>query len=345
MSTQTCPQCQAEIVGRFHFCLECGAPLELAKSLTPPPIASTPIPHVQASVPPKQESIPVNAHEPAPYVASEVTPPPFHLDDEDDEVEVSSNEQPALEALNIDQLLESKEKEERAALHKESISYLDLVLIRSPDLDSVRFIVKDHSIIGREEGHLIFKDDPYISPVHATLFYKNGSLFIRDENSYNGVYLRLYEPKELAIGENFIAGEQMFSLESEPQPMSILAMQSDSNTKFFANSAKNTLGYYLTQKLDGGQHGAVYPFTETSITIGRQGCDVNAPLDRFMSSRHCHVSLINDQVILTDTGSKNGTFVKVQGEHQLNEGDYILIGKQLLQVQPHQSGSRSKVSI
>ena len=63
------------------------------------------------------------------------------------------------------------------------------------------------------------------------------------------------------------------------------------------------------------------------------------------SSRHCHVSLIDDQVILTDTGSKNGTFVKVQGEQELKEGDYILLGKQLLQVQPHQTGSRSKVSI
>ncbi len=101
----------------------------------------------------------------------------------------------------------------------------------------------------------------------------------------------------------------------------------------------------MTQILDGGQEGAIYPFIESSITVGRQGCDVNAPMDRFMSSRHCHVSLINEEVILTDTGSKNGTFVKVDGEQILNVGDYVLIGKQLLQVQPHQPGSRSKVAI
>ena len=343
MSSQTCPQCNAEIVGRFHFCLECGAPLELAKSLTPPPEVNVSSSQSQA----EYANISTERSEEAPKSSllnsTKGTPAPFQLDE--DESDEDPNEQSALEALNIPQLLKSKEREEREALKKSTIKYLDLALIRSPDLDSVRFVVKDHSIIGREEGHLIFKDDPYISPVHATLYYRNGSLFIRDENSYNGVYLRLYEPKALSIGENFIAGEQMFSLESEPQPLAVHAQQSDSNTKFFANSAKNNLGYYLTQTLDGGQHGSVYPFTETSITIGRQGCDVNAPLDRFMSSRHCHVSLIDDQVILTDTGSKNGTFVKIQGEQELKEGDYILLGKQLLQVQPHQTGSRSKVSI
>ena len=346
MSTQTCPQCHAEIVGRFHFCLECGAPLELAKSLTPPPALSTPAPQDQIDSP-VITSGSSEAQSPSLIKSNKPTPAPFQLDEDelDEESEEHVNEQSALEALNIPQLLESKEEEERVALQKSTIKYFDLALIRSPDLDSVRFVVKDHSIIGREEGHLIFKDDPYISPVHATLYYKNGSLFIRDESSYNGIYLRLFEPKTLCIGENFIAGEQMFALESEPQPMTVPAMESDTNTRFFANSAKNNLGYYLTQTLDGGQHGAVYPFIDTSITIGRQGCDVNAPLDRFMSSRHCHVSLIEDQVILTDTGSKNGTFVKVHEEQELKEGDYILLGKQLLQVQPHQSGSRSKVSI
>ena len=345
MSTQTCPQCNAEIVGRFHFCLECGAPLELAKSLTPPPALSTPTDEDHSPQPVVMSGV-AEVNAPSLIKSHKPTPAPFQLDeDELEEVDEHANEQSALEALNIPKLLESKEEEERVALQKSTIKYLDLALIRSPDLDSVRFVVKDHSIIGREEGHLIFKDDPYISPVHATLYYTNGSLFIRDEDSYNGVYIRLFEPKALSIGENFIAGEQMFILESEPQPMAVPAVKSETNTRFFANSAKNTLGYYLNQTLDGGQLGAVYPFTETSITIGRQGCDVNAPLDRFMSSRHCHVSLIEDQVILTDTGSKNGTFVKVQGEQELKEGDYILLGKQLLQVQPHQSGSRSKVSI
>lgn len=349
MSIQTCPQCQAEIVGRFHFCLECGEPLELAKSLTPPPFAQSPVAVSEQSVPTvdppiadvnvvTSEKIDDQVDEVAIDYLKQITPPPFQIEDEDSHQSVLG-ESAALEALHLSPIPQEEPK------LAPKIEYLDLTLIRSPDLDSVRFVVKDHSIIGREEGHLIFKDDPYISPVHATLYYKGNELYLRDESSYNGIYIRLYEPVELTLGEDFIAGEQVFCLESEPQPVSVPSSHPDSDTRFFANSSKDTLGYYLIQKIDGGQTGAVYPFVDSSITVGRQGCDVNAPMDRFMSSRHCHVSLMSGKILLTDTGSKNGTFVKIKKEQKLNVGDYILIGKQLLQVQPHQPGSRSKVAI
>jgi pSer/pThr/pTyr-binding forkhead associated (FHA) protein len=64
-----------------------------------------------------------------------------------------------------------------------------------------------------------------------------------------------------------------------------------------------------------------------------------------MSSRHCHVSLENERVILTDMGSRNGTFIQVKGETAVSIGDFLLIGKQLLQVQPHQSEAQAHISI
>ena len=343
MSLQTCPQCQAEIVGRFHFCLECGAPLELAQSLTPPPFSSAPVASAPvasapvASAPVVSVPVPPGPVTPPPPM----TPAPLELD-QNEELIHDLDESAALHNLHLPQLTPVRSNDRET---KPQIEYLDLTLIRSPDLDSVRFVVKDHSLVGREEGHLIFKDDPYISPLHATLFYRDDQLFIRDEQSFNGIFIRIHEPKILQPGETFIAGEQVFTLESEPRSVTIPCQQTDLVTRFFANSSKGLLGFYLSQTLDGGQCGAIYPFSDSSITVGRQGCDVNAPLDRFMSSRHCHVSLIDDQVVLTDTGSKNGTFIKIQGEQKLNVGDYILLGKQLLQVQPHQPGSRSKVAI
>ena len=64
-----------------------------------------------------------------------------------------------------------------------------------------------------------------------------------------------------------------------------------------------------------------------------------------MSSRHCHVSLEGNRVILTDMGSRNGTFIQVKKETELSVGDFLLIGKQLLQVQPHQPEAQSHISI
>ena len=377
MSQQTCPQCHAEIVGRFHFCLECGAPLELAQSLTPPPGALSP-----AQVAPAQSPTPKQQLTPAPFQLdqSEQKEPSTHVNEESASLEklkfnqapspmsrelapnlveaspiihnsnpAPRNPSPVPQASPVPRhpspVPQASPVPDLTRVKSQSIDYLDLTLIRSPDLDSVRFVVKDHSLIGREEGHLIFKDDPYISPLHATLFYKNNELYIRDEGTYNGVFIRINEPTSLSVGETFIAGEQVFVLEAEPRSITIPCQQTDLATRFFANTSKGLLGFYLAQTLDGGQSGAIYPFIDSSITVGRQGCDVNAPLDRFMSSRHCHVSLMGDDVVLTDTGSKNGTFVKIQGERRLRVGDYILIGKQLLQVQPHQPGSRSKVAI
>ena len=213
----------------------------------------------------------------------------------------------------------------------------------------MRFVVKNQSAIGREEGHLIFRDDPYISPLHAVLFYHDGDLYIRDEGSLNGIYIRLTEPTPLAPGETFIAGEQVFTLMNNVSALNhpvIEQMSQTSETQFFANSPRLGSQLFLSQKLEGGKIGAIHPFVESSITIGRQGCDVNAPLDRFMSSKHCHVGLMmNQEVTLTDTGSKNGTYIKIHGERKLDVGDYILIGKQLLQVQPHQPGSSSQIAI
>lgn len=343
MSLERCPQCTAEIVGRYHFCLECGAPLEIGKVLTPAPDPSPPqygerdpnadapaqvnpdfSPRVQGSglASPIQEAEPVRQAPPMSSALLEKfqpTPAPFALSDNERTPPINRG------------------------MSSRDIEYLDLTLIRSPDLDSVRFVVKDHSIIGRTQGHLVFKDDPFISPKHATLFYQESGLYIRDEESLNGVFIRINEPTSVEVDEHFIAGEQVYKISDELSPIGRVIPEDDA--QFFANSLKNISPVNLVQLLEHGVEGAVHGFVDSSITIGRQGCDVNAPLDRYMSSRHCHLSLIGENVILTDLGSKNGTFVKVKGERQLKVGDYILVGKQLLQVQPHQPGSRSKVAI
>ena len=223
---------------------------------------------------------------------------------------------------------------------------VDLVLIRSPELKEVRFRVRDRAQIGRSEGNMIFREDPYISPLHATLFYRGGELFIRDEGSFNGVFTRLREPVTLLEGEVFIAGEQMYCVEEYSAGGSFLPDDAEEGVRFFANPKPTSAPKRLTQLLEGGGRGLCAPFTEGSLSVGRQGCDLNFPNDRFMSSRHCHVSVSNDKIVLTDMGSRNGTFVQVKGEAAINIGDFLLIGKQLLQVQPHApNSSQSQVSV
>ena len=251
--------------------------------------------------------------------------------------------EPILGSADLEDSNSSPEVSGAQAAHLDKL--VDLVLIRSPDLPSVRLKVQDQAQIGRNQGHMVFKDDHYISPHHATLIYRDHKLYLRDESSFNGVYIRMTDPVELEPNEIFIAGEQMCLVEDHPQDSSIIRSDLDQETRFFANMKSPALVKRLAQVLDGGQRGICFPFLESSISIGRQDCDLNFPQDRFMSSRHCHVSLQGDRVVLTDMGSRNGTFVRIKGETAIALGDFILVGKQLLQVQPHQVGSQAQVNV
>jgi pSer/pThr/pTyr-binding forkhead associated (FHA) protein len=48
-----------------------------------------------------------------------------------------------------------------------------------------------------------------------------------------------------------------------------------------------------------------------------------------MSGRHARIERRGSTFILTDEGSRNGTFIKTKGEVELKSGDMILVGKQL----------------
>jgi hypothetical protein len=80
--------------------------------------------------------------------------------------------------------------------------------------------------------------------------------------------------------------------------------------------------------MEGGQSGEVYELDEETV-IGRAGGDVTFPHDGFMSGRHARIVRRGNRFILTDEGSRNGTFIKIKGEVELKPGDMILVGKQL----------------
>lgn len=80
--------------------------------------------------------------------------------------------------------------------------------------------------------------------------------------------------------------------------------------------------------MEGGQPGDVYDLKEHTI-IGRVNGDVSFPHDGFMSGRHASIEQHGDKFVLKDEGSRNGTFIRIKGEVELQPGDMVLIGKQL----------------
>lgn len=80
--------------------------------------------------------------------------------------------------------------------------------------------------------------------------------------------------------------------------------------------------------MEGGQQGEVYELKDDTM-IGRVGGEITFPHDGFMSGRHARIVRKGNSFVLTDEGSRNGTFIKIKDEVELKPGDMILIGKQL----------------
>ena len=205
-----------------------------------------------------------------------------------------------------------------------------LTLIRGDGLDGVTFtLAGEEHYAGRIDCPLLFPDDPYLAPVHANFFYRDGSLVVRDEQTLNGIYLRITGSVPLALGTRFLVGEQVLELSATP------AVSDDAETDgtYFYASPRRPSVMRVSQMLRGGSPGLVVHTATDSAIIGREGNDINFPDDPFISGRHAQVQLTPQGPTLTDLGSRNGTFVRISGERVLRHGDYVFLGQQLLRVE------------
>jgi pSer/pThr/pTyr-binding forkhead associated (FHA) protein len=211
-----------------------------------------------------------------------------------------------------------------------------LILIKGEGMDGVSYVLSaTEHVAGRLEGAILFSDDPLLSPRHANFVYKDNKLHVRDEGSVNGVFVRIIRPLTVDSGATFLVGEQLLRIEAcapETQPVP------DADGTYFYGSPKRPSKLMLTQLLAGGQSGMIFRARDDSLSIGREGNDINFPDDPFISGRHAMVQAVQTpagetRFQIADLGSKNGTFVRVHDETALFHGDYVFLGQQLLRVE------------
>ena len=207
-----------------------------------------------------------------------------------------------------------------------------LILIKGDGMDGVSFhLVGTEHFAGRSEGAILFPEDRLLSPRHANFFYRDGQLYVRDENSQNGVYIRIRNPIVVDPGASFLVGEQLLRIELCPPDTMPLP---DSEGTYFYGSPKRAARIQLVQILAGGEVGMIYRARTDTLSIGREGNDINFPNDPFVSGRHATVSVIEGgRLQITDLGSRNGTFLRIRGQTLLQHGDYVFLGQQLLRVE------------
>ena len=152
---------------------------------------------------------------------------------------------------------------------------------------------------------------------------------MKDVDSLNGVYVRISGNAELVTGATVLLGEQVLTISPAKIPDDI----PDSDGTYYSASIVRPATLEIRQNLRGGQIGWVYRIDGDVVTLGREGNDINFPEDPFISGHHAELRLTNGVLSVTDLGSRNGTFVRVNRERVLNHGDYVFLGQQLLRVE------------
>ena len=204
-----------------------------------------------------------------------------------------------------------------------------LVLIRGEGMEGLSYHLRAEQHVAGRNGNLQFTDDPFVSPRHANFFYRNDRLVVRDEGSLNGVYIRIRGTVEVQFGDAFLAGEQLFRVDSNQLP----ADAPNADGTYFYSSPKHPGPFRIVQIFEGGSLGMVVCARASSLQIGREGGDLNFPGDAYMSGTHCRIEDAGGKLMLTDLNSRNGTYVRIKQERELAHGDYLFLGRKLLRVE------------
>ena len=204
-----------------------------------------------------------------------------------------------------------------------------LILIRGEGVEGLSYQLNaEQHIVGRN-GQLVFPDDPFVSPKHANLFYRNNKLVVRDEGSLNGVFLRIRGTVDVQPNDEVLAGEQLFLIEAPPK----IGDGPSADGTYFYTSPKHQFLFRITQILQGGGYGMCVLARTNALQIGREGGDLNFPNDLYMSASHCKIEESAGKLTLTDLNSRNGTYLRIKDERELAHGDYLFMGRKLLRVE------------
>ena len=105
------------------------------------------------------------------------------------------------------------------------------------------------------------------------------------------------------------------------------------STMFFGGAVQAARAK-LTLIRGDGEDGVSFTLAGTDHLAGRGECPISFPEDTFLSPTHANFRYSNNQLTVRDEGSLNGVFVRINGSVTLAPGTAILVGEQVLTVQP-----------
>jgi len=368
-SVIVCPRCGKENQDHYKFCLGCGAELPRdqaqPKSFTaptppagmpaqpaPPAAAQPPVQQAPAQQPPAQQPPPQQAPPQQPAQPAQEPPAQFGgaaasapADDGPLTCPQCSSSVPrnfkfcgscGYDMTNVQgssagapqQAAPAAQQPAQAAPVASGAQRGTLVLIRPDGTEGESFPLSDTTTVGREAAGP-FASDSYLSPQHAEFRFEGNALSVTDLDSLNGVYLRIARdtPTEVADGAIFRIGQEILRMEYLGKPPA-----GPDGTEPMGSPNP---GYVARIRLVIGRetHGNSYCVPAGGLHLGRERGDVIFPEDGYVSGLHCRLHMDGGKMFITDVGSSNGTFVRVDKQAPVPSGSLLLMGQQLFRAE------------
>ena len=182
--------------------------------------------------------------------------------------------------------------------------------------------------VGKSRGAILFPEDPFVSPLHASLSVREGKLYVRDEGSTSGVMVSVHQ-ELLSPGMLFSVGNHLFRYGGMLEPVP----PTQGRPVVYGAPLPQAI-YLVEEMLVGGRAGRAVVTHGPLLTIGQALCDLAFPGEEGLAPRHCELSPSPAGAMLRDlSGGGLGTYVLLSGERALNPGDRVRIGEQILQVE------------
>lgn len=323
--TVECGRCHGHCIAGTRFCKYCGAQLEpelttlsssmeTAGSGPKQPAASPPAPIPHA---PMQETGRA-VSSPAAQLSPSLSPSPS-----------PSPPQPSPHAVRPAPLWQDAHvpRGTRAPEGK-------LVVIVEDGSEGKTFPLSGRQIdVGRTEGDILLEDDLYVSPRHARLIPHEGAWILRDLGSANRVYLRIRQPHPLRDGDLLLLGLEVLQFQTVSDGERGLGHAIQHGTLLFGSPAIQRRAR-LCQRTVEGVVRDMYHLHRDETVIGRETGDIVFTSDPFLSRRHAVIrrNQVSGEFTVTDLDSSNGTYIAIQEDISLVNGDFVRIGQHLFRV-------------
>jgi hypothetical protein len=168
--------------------------------------------------------------------------------------------------------------------------------------------------------------DRYADAREGRFVFRASTLWYVPNKVLNGTFLLTRREHEVTIGGEIRVGRQLLRLDTFASP--------PATADRLWGSPNPGYRFQIQQILAGGLEGDSFPLREGENLIARNNGDLSFPNDGYVSGKHAMITVRGDRVTVKDLGSSNGTFVRMIAETPVGKGDLLLVGEQLIRVDP-----------